>query len=172
MLGKALRFAIGLTIGFAIWKHATPAYDRLLAAGAQPLIRIDHRLQNAFVVADGAAIQATGPDLPPVRVPAAELTYNMILLFGLFATSPPRRRTFLGFAIGIAILVATHVLAVVVSTNATFIARGGPWSDARYSSFEQDLWTAAEYSYRLAGMFAIVFACWWVAEERTEKRAG
>jgi hypothetical protein len=80
-----------------------------------------------------------------------------------------RDRNFRRLLIALLILFATHVLAVAVAVESTYSTRIPEWSDQNYSGALQDFWSAAEYAYRLAGMFAIAFACWWLAKGEIEK---
>ncbi|HEU4522776.1 MAG TPA: hypothetical protein VFT12_12285 [Thermoanaerobaculia bacterium] len=156
-------------------------YNRVLAAAAEPLMRIDARLRHGEILAPDRRILARGgdrqPGLPAVIIPADQLTYNLILLAGLFATNPAplRGRGLQRFAIALAVLFVTHVLAVVVSLELTYATRTGSFGERHYSALEQDWWTAVEYGYRLVGMFGIAFGCWWltrvsaVSADRTDR---
>ncbi|MGZ8867041.1 MAG: hypothetical protein ACXW2P_01765 [Thermoanaerobaculia bacterium] len=164
---KALKFTAGAALGVFLWLFASAGYNAILAAFSEPLLHIDPRLRGAEVISNGHRIIARGgdvdPTVPGVVIPADQLTYNVVLLLGLFATieSGFRDRGFLRLAIALAILFATHVLAVVVSLELTFATRTGAWGAARYSPLAQDFWTAVEYGYRLFGMFGIAFGLWW-----------
>lgn len=165
---RALRFAIGAAIGIALWVHASEGYNAILAACAEPLVRIDSRLGGIEVLTSGRRILGRGdadPTVPGVVIPADQLTYNIVLLLGLFATngSALSDRGFLRLLIAMAVLFVTHVLATGISLELTYATRTGGWGAARYSPLAQDFWTALEYGYRMFGMFAIAFACWWFA---------
>ena len=167
MFRSALRFAAGAAVATALWVYATPIYNRTIAATAEPLVRIDGRLRNAEIIDSGRRLISRGnaaePHLPGVLIPADELTYNIILLAGLFATNPApfRDRSMRMFSISLLILFATHVLATVVSIEATY-ATQTVWGRTAYSAFGRGFWRAAEFAYRLAGMFGIAFGCWWM----------
>lgn len=174
MLRNALRFAAGAALASAVWWFAAPAYVRFLTAAAEPLVRIDSNLGHAEILSAGLRVRVRGderqPDLPPIVFPADQVAYNVILLAGLFAADPgmagrttggkPSARIGRLLAM-IAILAGTHVIALAVGIEATYAGRLGNWSSARYTAGAQDFWTAVEYSYRLAGMFAIAFGLWW-----------
>lgn len=167
MLRSALRFAAGAAVATALWLYATPLYNRVIAEIAQPIMRIDPRLRNAEIIVAERRLIARGnadqPHLPGVVVPVEELTYNVILLAGLFATNPApfRDRTMKLFAYSLLILFATHVLATVISIEATYVTQTA-WGATAYSTMESGFWRGAEFAYRLAGMFAIAFGCWWM----------
>lgn len=158
MLLRALRFIGGALAGFLFWWYATPIYNGVTASGAAQILQLDKRLcgprtqtvdRNVFV----------SPRLcvaPTATVPADQLTYNIILLAALFAM----RGRFLPFIAACTVVMVTHVLSLAVSIESTY-AR----TMRIYSSFEQNLWVGTEFFWRLVGMFAIVFACWWLSEQ-------
>ncbi len=164
MLVKLLRFAAAFIIGIALWWYVTPLYNVLLAETAERLVQLDSRLSQVNLTADGREIIVT--NVPKGRIPADQLTYNLVLFLALYATIPLLKRTYNVFAVCLVILVLTHILAVALSVEATYATTFGDWSETRYGDNEQDFWTAAEYLYRLAGMFGISFALWWVARSR------
>ena len=169
MLRSALRFAAGAAVAIVLWTFGTPLYNALLAAVAEPIVRVDSRLRNVDTVANGRRVMGRGneaePSIPGVVIPADQLTYNVILLLGLFATNEKltQDRGFVRLLIALAVLFATHVLALVISLELTFATRTGVWGATRYTPLAQDFWTAVEYGYRLFGMFGIAFGCWWLA---------
>jgi hypothetical protein len=156
MLVRALRFVAGGVAGFLLWWLLTPLYDSALAAGAGVLLSADARLRPISAVANDRIVNVR--TYRPAVIPADQLTYNVVLFAALAAMRPPRRRALL---VSVAVLVLTHLLALVVAIESTYATRMGDWSAAHYSLFEQHLWLDAEFFYRLAGMFAIAFACWW-----------
>ena len=166
---RALRFLIAAAVATFLWIAGTPFYNSVLAVASQPLLWVDGRVRGAEVRGFGDRIHARGgetrPEVPRVIIPAGELTYNIILFAGLFATNrdPFRNRGWRRLLIALAILFATHVLAVAVSLESTYATKLGAWSESNYSDGLQDFWSAAEYAYRLAGMFGIAFACWWLS---------
>jgi hypothetical protein len=169
VLPSALRFAVGAAVGVVAWIFGTPLYNALLSVAAEPIVRVDSRLRNVETVANGRRVMGRGneaePSVPGVVIPADQLTYNLVLLLGLFATNKRglRDRGFLRFLIALGVLFATHVLALVISLEVTFATRTAAWGAARYTPLAQDFWTAVDYGYRLFGMFGIAFACWWLA---------
>lgn len=156
MLVRALRFLAGGAAGLLLWIYATPAYDAALSAAASVLLRADSRLRPVTAVANGRVVNVRSAR--PAVIPADQLTYNVILLAALFAM---RRPSWRAVAISAAVLVVTHVLALVVAIESTYATRMGEWSASHYGLLEQHLWLDTEFFYRLAGMFAIAFACWW-----------
>src|SRR5688572_11154193 len=159
MLRSALRFIAGAIVGAFLFVWAGDAYHAVLARVTEPVVNIDSRLRHAEVRATGGTAVSRGddeePSLPRILIPVDQLTYNVVLLFGLFATNAAfwRRKALARFAAALLALFIVHVFALAVSIEATYAARVPGWSDAHYSPVGQDFWSAAEYAYRLAGMF-------------------
>ncbi|HVS30969.1 MAG TPA: hypothetical protein VMS98_05895 [Thermoanaerobaculia bacterium] len=175
---RALKFVVAAALTTFLWILASPPYNSVLAAASQPLLWLDGRLRGVEVRGMGDRIHARGghsrPEIPRVIIPAVELTYNIVLFAGLFATNrdPLRNRGWRRLLIALAVLFATHILAVAVSIESAYATKLGAWSVRNYSERLQDFWAAVEYVYRLAGMFGISFACWWLsvpAEARTDR---
>ena len=168
MLRSGLRFAVGAAAGVMLWLYVTPSYSSLLAGVAGPIVRVDSRLRHAELLAPDRRVIARGgagqPDLPGIVIPGDQLTYNVILFLGLFATNvaPLRDRGFLRLVIALLVLFATHVLALAVAIEATYANGTAGWGNRMYAPLEQDWWRAVEYVYRLAGMFGIAFGVWWM----------
>jgi hypothetical protein len=168
VLRSTLKFAAGAAIAITLWMVATPQYNALLAGIVEKIVHGDPRLRNVEVVAHGRRVIARGDGteagVPAVVIPADQLTYNVILLVGLFATNraPLRDRGAARLALALAILVSTHVVALAVAMEATFATKTAEWGSQRYGPLEQDFWSALEYGYRLFGMFAVAFGCWWL----------
>ena len=51
--------------------------------------------------------------------------------------------------LAIAVLVGTHVLALLASIEATYAMRAGAWSRTHYTPFEQDFWKSVDFVYRI-----------------------
>ena len=161
---RALRFLAGAVVGLLFWWYATLFYDGTLAFAAERILQFDQRLCNAHLVADERKVEVT-PHLcvgPKAIIPADQLTYNLILFAALFAM---RFRSFSSFFGCLLVLVISHVLSLALSVEATYAGHLGAWSDRHYGGLEQDFWTGLEFWWRLAGMFALVFAMWWLTLE-------
>jgi hypothetical protein len=168
MWPRVLRFLAALIAAAFAWHHLTPHYNRVLAAAASPLMKIDRRFEGARAEAVGRIIRVGGFVVPSADIPAGELTYNVILLTALFASNPRplRRHNLAAFLISLAIVVALHVVAVLLSIESTYAVRMGTWSAERYGVVARYIWMYAEIFYRLVGMFGAVFLCWWTTKER------
>ncbi len=163
MLLRALRLIAGAAAGFLVWWYATLFYDGALAFTAERLLAFDARLCGPHLIAEERKIEVH-PRLcvaPTATIPADQLTYNIILLAALFAM---RWRSITTFLISLFVVALTHVLSLAVSVESTYAARNGTWSDKHYSLIEQNAWVSTEFFWRLAGMFAIVFVCWWITQ--------
>jgi hypothetical protein len=161
---RALRFVIGALLGVVLWWTFTPHYQRGIAMITQPLLHIDRRLKDAVLVPQERAIFVTSASaLPTATIPADQLTYNVILLLGLFASNkqPLRLRNLRALAIATAIVVASQCLGLIISIESTYALRQGEWSAAHYSDAAGHAWLTAELIFRTVGMFGVVFAAWW-----------
>lgn len=136
---RALKFALGAAAAIAIWWYATPAYNALLCTALR------YAGIAATPVARAVAVTRVGG--PSIQVPADQLTYNIILFAGLVAAMPPR--IWRGLVALLAICVI-HLLALYTTIESTY-------------SKPQNFWTITEFIYRIGGMFAIAFVCWYAA---------
>ncbi len=176
-----LRAVPRATVGFAasllIWWGATPAYDRLLAAAAEPVLRFTERPAATRLYVDKRLIVVERSDFPTTSerpaVPAANLTFNVILLVTLAASGrrllTDRGLTRLAAALGI--LGTVHVAAVVVAVKSVYAEQLGEWSAAVYGPVSRVLWPGAFHFYRFVGVFAAPFLLWWLFL-RDEEAAG
>ncbi len=160
---RALRFIAGAAAGFLFWWYATPVYNDALGAAAAQILQIDKRLcsPRADAVDRNVFVQPRLCLVSTATIPVDQLTYNIILLAALFAMSG---RNILAFIVSCVVVIVTHVLSLIVSIESTYANTNGVWSTQHYSQFERQLWISTEFFWRLAGMFAIVFACWWIAQ--------
>lgn len=142
----------------------TPQYNRALALVTQPLLHVDRRLKDAVLIPQERAIFITSATaLPTATIPADQLTYNVILLLGLFAANaqPLRVRNLRALAIAAAIVFAFQALGLIISIESTYALRQGAWSEQHYSDAAGNFWLTAELIFRTVGMFGVVFAAWW-----------
>ena len=168
----ALKALAGFVAGVVFWMSATPLYDRAVAGGAEALIRAfeDPKVTRLRYAPDGfTTVDRTDFD-PRSKRPAIsirDLTFNVVLLIALFATS---RRVFSdrnvgGFFAAAAALALTHILGTVAEVMSIYVAKLGMWSTVHYSSFDRHFWGVASHFYRLVLMYAIAFALWWLLRD-------
>jgi hypothetical protein len=163
MLIRALRCLAGAAAGFLLWWYATPVYNDALGAAAAQILQIDRRLcgPRADSVDRNVFVQPRLCVAPNATIPADQLTYNIILLAALFAMGG---RRVLAFIVSCLVVILSHVLSLAVSIESTYANANGAWSEQHYRAFERQFWLSTEFFWRLVGMFAIVFACWWIAQ--------
>ena len=165
----ALKALAGFAAGLALWLAFSPLYDRLIARAAEAGIRAFERpavtrlrpAADGYVTVDRADFD---PRSKRPAVPLRDLTFNIVLLTALFATS---RRVFSdrnmgGFLAASAALALTHVGAAVTEVMSIYVAKLGLWSSVHYGALERNAWTVANHFYRLVLMYAIAFALWWI----------
>jgi len=160
---RALRLIAGALAGFLFWWFTAPIYNDMMAAAAAQILQLDKRLcgPRAQSVERNVFVSPRLCVTPTATIPADQLTYNIILLGALFAM---RGRSVLAFLASCIVVGITHVLSLAVSIESTYATRSGTWSAQHYSPIEQNLWVGTEFFWRLVGMFAMVFACWWLAQ--------
>ncbi len=170
MWPRVLRFILGVAAGALLWAWATPAYDQFLAACTAPLLRADPRFSDAALVpvGDRMEIRSGHGHFPIANIPANQLTYNLILLVALFASNPKpwRDRNVVAFLLSLLVVMASHPIGALISIESTYALRLGGWSEMHYGRFASSFWLIAEMFYRMIGMFALVFACWWIDRNR------
>lgn len=164
----ALRAFLAFVAGVIVWALLSPLYDRIIASGAETLMRAFEkpkvtslRMQpDGFVTVDRSDFD---PRSKRPGIPVRDLTFNFVLLCALFAAAkrPFTDRNIGGFVVATLLLAMTHVLATVSEVMSIYVGKLGPWSRANYSDFSRNFWGVANHSYRLVLMYAIAFAIWW-----------
>jgi hypothetical protein len=165
----AVKAFAGFLAGLAVWVFLSPLYNRVLAVSAEKTLHLFERpAVTELRPAEDNYVTVDRKDFDPrSKRPAMavhDLTFNVILLFALFAAS---KRTFSdrnigGFLAACAALALTHVLGVATEVMSIYVAKLGMWSTVHYSSVERNVWGVANHFYRLVLMYAIAFALWWV----------
>lgn len=165
----ALRALGGFVAGVVVWVLLSPLYDRMLAKGAEAVMRSFEspkvtRLRpqpDQFTTVDRTDFD---PRSKRPGISIRDLTFNIVLLVALFAASkrPYSDRNIGGFLVAAVALTLTHLLAVIAEVMAIYATKLGMWSTVHYSAFERNAWGVASHSYRLVLMYAIVFALWWI----------
>jgi hypothetical protein len=176
---SALKGLAGFVAGVALWVMLTPVYDRVIASGAQALMRAFERppvtrlrpAEKGYVTVDRSDFD---PRSKRPAIPIRDLTFNFVLLVALFAAS---RRTFSdrnigGFLAASAILALTHILAAITAVMAIYVAKLGAWSQVNYGAFARNFWGVSNHFYRLVFMYAIAFGLWWILRDSSEGGAG
>jgi hypothetical protein len=167
-LTRALRAFAGFAAGLALWALATPAYNRVLAGFAEPVVRLLERPRATRLYAEDRRIVVDRSDFPSTSdrpsLPADDLTFDVILLLTLAGTTKGlfRDRAMRGLALACCVLFGLHVGALVVSVQAFYATQLGAWSAAHYGAFARNLWGTAAHFWRLAGCFAAPFLLWWL----------
>jgi hypothetical protein len=174
----ALKALAGFFVGLAAWVFLTPAYDRVIAAGAQAVMRTFEspkvtRLRPAednYVTVDRADFD---PRSKRPAIPLRDLTFNIALLTALFAAS---KRTFSdrnigGFLLALVLLALTHIFGAIAEVMAIYVAKLGMWSTVHYSGFERNVWGVLNHFYRLVLMYAFAFAFWWIFRDSATEAA-
>ncbi len=165
----AVKALAGFLCGLAVWVFLTPSYDRLIAVTAEralrafekpPVTRLEPK-EDRYVTVDREDFD---PSSKRPAIPLRDLTFNVVLLFALFAASNRAfsDRNIGGFIVALTILALTHILAAITEVMSIYTGQLGMWSRVHYSEVERQAWGVANHFYRLVLMYAIAFALWWV----------
>ena len=163
----ALRAAAGFLAGLLLWRALSPAYGRVLAAAAEPVLRLAERPAATRLYAEGRQIVVERADFASRSgrpgLPADDLTANVILLLTLSATRRRllRDRSLLRLLAALGALGLSHVVAVVVAVKALYATQLGAWSAAHYGTVSRNLWVGAAHFDRVVGCWAVAFVLWW-----------
>ena len=161
-----LRTAVGLLIGLAIWAGLGPIYHRVVIAIASVVFDIAEHPHMTDLHADGNDVIVNRLDFPKASprpsISLGPLTYNIILLTGLFALAPRPHsdRNVLHFFEAAGVLVIVHVLALICQIESIYALNLGAWSSAHYGTFARNAWSGAAHFYDLFGTPAAAFALW------------
>jgi hypothetical protein len=165
MARTLLRFLAGAAVGAVVWWYLTPGYNEVVARPCVRVLRFDHRLPDIKSAPEQRWLQLRSESgrFPPVKIPADQLTYNLILYAGLIATERRmfRDRQVLMTIVGIMVLFVAHIAAFAAVSESSYATVLGEWSEAHYGELEANIWVALQMFYRLVAMFAIPFALWW-----------
>jgi hypothetical protein len=173
----ALKGAIGFLAGLAVWAGLSVPYTTLLASLTQGVIRVGERAALTDIRPDGTMMIVDRNDLPRSRtstqlgIESTDITFNVIVLFSLFAASA---RTFsdrnvFGFAAAAVSLMFVHVAASLSFVEAYYATAFGPWSTSRYGAVAQYLWVAAPYFYSVVGAYGFAVALWWLFRPSSDR---
>jgi hypothetical protein len=167
-LKAALKVLAGFLAGLALWVLVSPAYDRLIAASAQAVIRAfeDPKVTRLRPAPDGRVTVDRAdfdPRSPRPAISLRDLTFNVVLLTALFALSARvfSDRNIGGFLAALAVLGLTHIGGAVAEVMSIYASKLGMWSTVHYSDLERTLWGVTNHFYRLVLMYAIAFGLWW-----------
>ena len=155
MLRNVLRFLAGALVGALLWWFAAPAYDAFVGAAAEPILRLDARFHDADTAERGrwVLVRSAAGKFRMATLPADQMTYNVILFIALLATV--RRPRWGRVAVAVAVLFVSLVLTFVVGTESLYASGRDP------ASAEASVWMMGNLFFRVVGMLAVAFGCWW-----------
>jgi hypothetical protein len=157
----------GFLAGLAFWLALSRPYERILAAGAEFLIRAFESPAATRLEARPGEFVVRRSDWPPASpspgLPADDLHFNFVLLAALFAAGGGAWRSgrVAAFGVACAVLFLVHLTALVFEVHAVYATRLGEWSQTHYGPFARNFWAAGYHFYVIAGRFAAPFVIWW-----------
>jgi hypothetical protein len=154
---NVLRFLAGALAGALLWWYAAPVYDGVVAAAAEPLLRLDKRFHDLDTAARDrwVLVRSAGGHFRLGELPVDQMTYNVILFLALLATL--RKPRWGRLAIAVVSLFISHVVTFAIATESLYASARDP------SSAEASGWMMATLFFRVVGMLAVAFGCWWFA---------
>lgn len=165
----SLKVLGGLLAGLALWIGFSPFYRGAVMGPAELVLNLSESPDITELHPDedrGIIVNRTDfpPESPRPGVALHDLTFNVILLFALFALSRPAfsNANIGGLGLALVALWLTHVIALVVHIKKIYALQLGPWSVANYGAFSRNFWGSLEHFYRIVGLYAIAFALWWL----------
>lgn len=173
----ALRALAGFLAGLALWSMLSPLYDRVIAAGAEAVLRAFERPAVTRLDPGERDVVVDRSDFDPRSrrpgIPLDDLTFNVILLTTLFAAErrPFSDRNVRGFVLAGLVLAVTHVFGLITEVMSIYVLKLGLWSRVHYGDVTRNVWTAANHFYRLVLMYAIAFALWWIFRDARPETA-
>jgi hypothetical protein len=161
------RLAAGFLLGLLLWLAFSSGYERMLAGGAESILRLTESPAVTRLEARGGEILVNRSDFPPAAprpgLPAADLHFNFVLLVALFALArrPWRGDWLASFLLAGVLLWVVHLGALVFQVRSVYATRLGGWSAAHYGPVARNFWATGFHFYQVAGRFAAPFALWW-----------
>lgn len=167
-----LRTTVGLLIGLAVWAGLGPIYHRVVIAIAGAVLEVIEHPRMTDLHPDGNDVIVNRLDFPKSlgtrpSISLGPLTYNIILLTGLFAMAPRplSDRNVLRFFEAALALAIVHVVALIVHIESIYALHLGAWSSSHYGEVARNAWGAAAHFYELFGIPAAAFALWFLLGE-------
>jgi hypothetical protein len=164
----AVRLTAGFSVGLGLWLLFSRPYERALAAGAEPILRLLEIPATTRLDARPGEIVVSRGDFPPASplpgLPAEDIHFDFVILVALFAVDgrPFRPERVAAFSKACALLFLIHVAALVFEVRFLYATRLGAWSDAHYGAVARNFWAAGHHFYEVAGRFAAPFVLWWL----------
>lgn len=177
---QVLKGLAGFGLGLGLWLGVSEAYRPAVTAPAEAILNLFESPDiTELIPSEGSGVLLNRTDFPPDSprpvIALADLTFNVILLFALFAVS---RETFSnanvgGFGLSLLILWASHVGALIVRVEKIYALQLGAWSQVHYGAFSRNLWGSLDHFYRVVGIYAVAFVLWWIFRGETwRKKSG
>lgn len=167
---------LGFFAGLAFWLALGGLWQAMLAPPAELLLRIfeSPTVTRLEAVDEGVRVERSdfSPRSPRPVVPVSDLTFNVVLLFALFAIGDTFSDRNVGrFAIALAILSASQAFFLFVRVKMIYALQLGAWSAANYGAVSRNVWGFLDHFYRVVGMYAIAFVLWWWLGRRAGARS-
>jgi len=153
----------------AVWAGLGPLYDRVIIAVTSAVLGVTEHPPMSDLRPDGNDVILNRLDFPKSMgmrpsISLSPLTYNIILLVGLFAMAPRpfSDRNVLHFFLAALALMVVHVLALICQIESIYAVNIVGWSEKHYGPIARNVWSGAAHFYDLFGIPAVAFALWFL----------
>lgn len=175
---QVLKGFAGFCVGLVLWLGFSASYRAAVTAPAEAILNLSESPDITQLLSNedtGVIVNRTDfpPDSPRPVVPLSDLTFNVILLFALFAISKTAfsNTNVAGLGISLLVLWGTHVAAMIIRVKKIYALQLGAWSEVHYGTFSRNLWGSLDHFYRVVGIYAVAFALWWLLRGENWKSA-
>lgn len=166
---QVLKALAGFALGLALWLGFSESYRSAVLVPAEAILNLSESPDITELMAgEGAGVLVNRADFPPQSprpvIPLIDLTFNVILLFALFAISKPTfsNANVAGLGISLLVLWLTHVAALIIRIKKIYALQLGAWSEVHYGAFARNMWGSLDHFYRIVGIYAVAFVLWWI----------
>jgi hypothetical protein len=160
------RLPLALAGAVVLWALAQPIYARALCATAQFLARVAEVPPASAVVLQGGDALLGRTDMRAdsgwLKVPLVQIHFNLVPFLAL-ALALPRPLAGEGWRrlpLALAILAASHVLALLFQLKFLEAFSMGPWSQANYSDLARNVYGTLRYFFDIPVTFALPLLLW------------
>ncbi|HVN31694.1 MAG TPA: hypothetical protein VMT45_06875 [Thermoanaerobaculaceae bacterium] len=160
------RLPLALAGAVVLWALARPIYAHALCAATQFLARVAEVPPASAVVLQGDDALLGRTDMRAdsgwLKVPLVQIHFNLVPFLAL-ALALPRPLAGGGWRrllLALAVLAASHVLALLFQLKFLEAFSMGPWSQANYSDLARNVYGTLRYFFDIPVTFALPLLLW------------
>ncbi len=181
------RFTLGVVLWLipvaVVWMLLTPFYNKFLTTAAENLVRLTESPGvTRLLEHDDHHLLITRTDLPNKRgfldsVRTTDVHFPLVMLGAFFLAVPgvPWRRRLETLGWAALISVCFHIVSLLFWVKFTYATQLDTWSDANYSTWQQNFWGLGKHLLDLPFKFSLPLLLWaafYLREMLPKPRAG